>query len=67
MTTTVTTTIAAIVRGDAEVFPPYLYDAYRSTRRRAPALPLVDVPLTISELTGPGPARRARRALVRSR
>ena len=54
--TTLTTTIGAIVRGDAEVFPPYLYEAYRSTRRRAPTLPLVEVPLTLSELTGPGPA-----------
>jgi protocatechuate 3,4-dioxygenase beta subunit len=33
-----------------------LYEAYRSTIRRAPHLPLVDVPLTLSELTGPGPA-----------
>ena len=32
------TTIDAIVRGDREVFPPYLYEAYQSTRRRAPAL-----------------------------
>jgi len=50
------TTIAEIVRGDREVFPPYLYAAYRSTIRRAPQLPLVEVPLTLSELTGPGPA-----------
>ncbi|HWQ14777.1 MAG TPA: protocatechuate 3,4-dioxygenase subunit beta [Roseiflexaceae bacterium] len=50
------TTIGAIVRGDAAVFPPFLYAAYRSTLRRAPGLPLVDVPLTLSELTGPGPA-----------
>ncbi len=49
-------TIGDIVRGDREVFPPYLYEAYQSTRRRAPALPLIDVPLTLSELTGPGPA-----------
>ncbi len=49
------TTIGAIVRGDREVFPPYLYEAYQSTRHRSPSLPLVDVPLTISELTGPGP------------
>lgn len=54
-----TTTIGAIVRGDAAVFPPYLYEAYRSTVRRAPGLPLVDVPLTLSELTGPGPALSA--------
>jgi protocatechuate 3,4-dioxygenase beta subunit len=51
-----TTTIGTIVRGDREVFPPYLYEAYQSTRRRAPTLPLIDVPLTLSELTGPGPA-----------
>lgn len=47
-------TIGDIVRGDREVFPPYLYEAYQSTRRRAPTLPLIDVPLTITELTGPG-------------
>src|SRR5437667_3534537 len=52
----ITTTIGSIVRGDSEVFPPYLYEAYQSTRQRAPGLPLIDVPLTISELTGPGPA-----------
>lgn len=50
------TTIAEIVRGDREVFPPYLYEAYQSTRRRAPGRPLLDVPLTLTELTGPGPA-----------
>jgi protocatechuate 3,4-dioxygenase, beta subunit len=50
-----TTTIGEIVRGDAEVFPPYLYEAYRSTIRRAPTRALVEVPLTLSELTGPGP------------
>ena len=53
---TITTTIGAIVRGDREVFPPYLYEAYQSTRRRAPSMPLVELPLTLSELTGPGPA-----------
>jgi hypothetical protein len=30
------TTIGQIVRGDRKVFPPYLYAAYQSTRRRAP-------------------------------
>jgi protocatechuate 3,4-dioxygenase beta subunit len=54
--TTLTTSIGEIVRGDREVFPPYLYAAYQSTRRRAPSMPLIDVPLTLSELTGPGPA-----------
>jgi protocatechuate 3,4-dioxygenase beta subunit len=49
-------TIGDIIRGDREVFPPYLYEAYQSTRRRAPTLPLIEVPLTLSELTGPGPA-----------
>ena len=49
-------TIGEIVRGDQEVFPPYLYEAYQSTRKRAPLLPLIEVPLTLSELTGPGPA-----------
>jgi protocatechuate 3,4-dioxygenase, beta subunit len=53
--TTLTTTIGEIIRGDREVFPPYLYEAYQSTRRRAPSLALIDVPLTLSELTGPGP------------
>lgn len=50
------TTIGEIVRGDAAVFPPYLYEAYRSTIKRAPHHALVEVPLTLSELTGPGPA-----------
>lgn len=49
------TTIGEIILGDGEVFPPYLYAAYQSTVRRAPQLPLIDVPLTISEITGPGP------------
>ena len=49
------TTIGEIVRGDAAVFPPYLYEAYRSTIRRAPHHALVEVPLTLSERTGPGP------------
>ena len=48
-------TIGEIVRGDQEIFPPYLYEAYQSTRKRAPLLPLIEVPLTLSELTGPGP------------
>lgn len=55
----ITTTIGDIVRGNREFFPPYLYDAYRSTRLRAPALPLIEVPVTLSENTGPGPALSA--------
>jgi protocatechuate 3,4-dioxygenase beta subunit len=54
----VITTIGEIVRGDASIFPPYLYEAYRSTIRRAPHQPLVEVPLTVSELTGPSPRPR---------
>jgi protocatechuate 3,4-dioxygenase, beta subunit len=49
------TTIGQIIAGDREVFPPYLYEAYRSTAKRAPSQPLIEVPLTIAELTGPGP------------
>jgi protocatechuate 3,4-dioxygenase, beta subunit len=33
--------------------PPYLYPDYRSTRLRAPNQPLVVLPETLSELTGP--------------
>jgi protocatechuate 3,4-dioxygenase, beta subunit len=33
--------------------PPYLYPDYRSTRLRAPCKPLLRLPHTLSELTGP--------------
>jgi protocatechuate 3,4-dioxygenase beta subunit len=33
--------------------PEYLYEPYRSTERRAPALPLIRLPHTVGELTGP--------------
>lgn len=33
--------------------PEYLYEGYRSTLRRAPSQPLIRVPHTLSELTGP--------------
>jgi protocatechuate 3,4-dioxygenase, beta subunit len=33
--------------------PPYLYPDYRSTRLRAPSRPLLLLPQTLSELTGP--------------
>jgi protocatechuate 3,4-dioxygenase beta subunit len=36
-------------------FPPYLYEAYRSSLRRSPTRPLEMLPSTLSELTGPGP------------
>ena len=54
-----TTSHSGPVLGDPAVFPPYLYEAYRSTIRRSPTRPLLDVPLTLSELTGPGPALSA--------
>jgi protocatechuate 3,4-dioxygenase beta subunit len=44
---------------DPEVFPPYLYEAYRGTVRRAPESPLVEFRPTLSEVTGPGPAMSA--------
>jgi protocatechuate 3,4-dioxygenase, beta subunit len=33
--------------------PEYLYEGYRSTLRRAPSQPLIRLPHTLSELTGP--------------
>jgi len=33
--------------------PGYLHEAYRSTVRRAPSLPPIPLPHTLSELTGP--------------
>ena len=33
--------------------PEYLYEGYRSSIRRAPSQPLIQVPHTLSELTGP--------------
>ena len=41
---------------DPEVFPPYLYEAYRATLRRSPREALIEVHPTLSEVTGPGPA-----------
>jgi len=40
-------------RPDPNTQPPYLYPAYRSTRRRAPTKPLIVLPHTLSEITGP--------------
>jgi protocatechuate 3,4-dioxygenase beta subunit len=36
-----------------ETHPPYLYEAYRGTIKRAPLEPLVGIPQTLSEITGP--------------
>ena len=33
--------------------PPYLHPAYNSTRKRAPSQPLIQIPATLTELTGP--------------
>lgn len=44
---------------DSTTFPPYYYEAYRSTVRRAPQQSPVPVPHTLSEITGPGPALSA--------
>lgn len=44
---------------DPAAYPPYLFEAYRSTVLRAPAHPLLEPPRTLSELTGPGPALSA--------
>jgi protocatechuate 3,4-dioxygenase, beta subunit len=40
-------------RPDSSTQPPYLYPAYRSTTRRAPTKPLIVLPHTLSEITGP--------------
>ncbi len=43
--------------GLAGVEPPYLYPDYKGTRLRAPKEPLVIVPWTLSEVTGPAYGR----------
>jgi protocatechuate 3,4-dioxygenase beta subunit len=40
-------------RVEAGTQPPYLHEPYRSTHRRAPQQPLIQLPHTLSELTGP--------------
>lgn len=39
--------------GGLRADPPYLHPDYTSTRKRAPSQPLVAIPQTLSELTGP--------------
>jgi protocatechuate 3,4-dioxygenase beta subunit len=46
-------------RESTEDFAPRLYPAYRSTTKRAPQKPLVIVPQTLSELTGPAHGHEA--------
>ena len=43
-------------RRDRDTFPPYFYQGYRATILRSPRQPLLELPHTLSERTGPGPA-----------
>lgn len=44
-----------VLTTDRDVFPPFLYEAYRSTIKRAPRQAPIQLLPTLSELTGPGP------------
>jgi protocatechuate 3,4-dioxygenase beta subunit len=44
---------AAIAPRDWQTQPPYLHEAYRSTVLRAPQHPLIPVPASLADLTGP--------------
>jgi protocatechuate 3,4-dioxygenase, beta subunit len=48
-----TTQLRSVPDGTDPGHPPYLYPDYRSTELRAPKRPLVILPHTLSELTGP--------------
>ena len=52
-------TPTSYVRGGADAHPPLDYEPYKSTRLRHPREPLVYLPQTVTEITGPqlGPAR----------
>ena len=41
-------------REDEKAQPPWLFPAYASTVKRAPAEPLVRIPQTVTEISGPG-------------
>ena len=45
--------IAGYRRDDAQVDPPYLHPEYVATRTRSPKRPLILLPHTLSEVTGP--------------
>ena len=45
--------VVAYCRPEPGTQPPALYDGYRSTLRRAPGMPLIFLPHTLSETTGP--------------
>ena len=39
-----------------EDHPPFLYSDYKGTRKRSPAMALIPIVQSLSEVTGPGPA-----------
>ena len=41
------------LRSEADAQPPYLYSDYVATRLRAPKKPLIILPRTLSDTTGP--------------
>lgn len=45
--------VASFRRHEPETQPDYLHPAYRATRLRAPSQPLILLPQTLSEVTGP--------------
>jgi protocatechuate 3,4-dioxygenase, beta subunit len=45
--------VTAYRRPEPNTQPPYLYPPYRATARRAPTKPLIVLPHTLSEVTGP--------------
>jgi protocatechuate 3,4-dioxygenase, beta subunit len=49
--------LGRIVNGEREAQPPYLYPDYVATRLRAPKEPLIILPKTISDTTGPAYGR----------
>jgi protocatechuate 3,4-dioxygenase, beta subunit len=49
----VTARLAPYERPEAGEQPPYLHEAYRGTIKRAPRRPLIPLPHTLSEVTGP--------------
>lgn len=62
--------IGDIVRGDREVFPPYLYEAYQSTWRRTPMPPQPNLfvlwPYLESQIRASKPSQRSKEPPTRS-
>src|SRR5262249_57278796 len=46
-------TMTVYPKESLEAFPAHVFDGYRSTVKRGPRKPLVAIPHTLSELTGP--------------